>query len=132
MGPLSYLLDTCTFVWLCAAPERLPKKVRGLLGRAGAELILSDVSALELTLKWTAGKIELPAPPRLWVEQQVAVWQLRLLPLSRPVIYRSSELPHLHADPFDRLLVATALEQAATIVTPDEWVRRYPVACAWT
>jgi PIN domain nuclease of toxin-antitoxin system len=125
------LLDTCTFVWLCSEPKRLPPKVRTLLSRSAADLWLSDVSALEISLKWMSGKIELPSPPRSWVEQQIAAWQLRLAPISRPVIYRAAELPRIHGDPFDRLLAATALEHSATIVTPDEWLRRYPVACAW-
>jgi PIN domain nuclease of toxin-antitoxin system len=125
------LLDTCTFVWLCCEPDRLPGKARRLLGRGESELLLSDVSVLELSLKWLRGKLELPAPPRSWVEQQSATWQLHSLPLSRAVIYRSAELAPIHPDPFDRLLAATAIEHGATIVTPDEWLRRYPVACAW-
>jgi len=125
------LLDTCTLVWLCSDPKRLPPTARKLLATEGAELLLSDASVLELTFKWLSGKIGLPTPPRSWVEEQIASWRLRLVPLSRAVIYRSAELPRIHGDPFDRLLVATALEQAATIVTPDEWIRRYPVACAW-
>ena len=128
---MRYLLDTCSFLWLCAAPERLSEKARDVLSQGGAELILSDVTALEIALKWLAGKIRLPAPPRSWVEEQAGLWSLVRAPISRTAIYHLTELPTLHADPFDRLLVATALEEDATIVTPDESIQRYPVAWAW-
>ena len=128
---MRYLLDTCTFLWLCADPARLSGGARTALAAPEADLLLSDVTALEITLKWVAGKIRLPEPPRSWVERQSAIWRARTVPLSRAIIYRSAELPRLHADPFDRLLVASALEQQLTLVSPDGALRRYPVACLW-
>jgi PIN domain nuclease of toxin-antitoxin system len=97
LGSLSYLLDTCTFIWLCADPEKLSATAREAID-ADAGLLLRDVSALEITLKWQAGKLE---------------------------------LPDHHRDPFDRLLVATALAAGATILTPDPAVRRYPISTRW-
>ena len=46
-------------------------------------------------------------------------------------IYRAGELPHHHRDPFDRLLVAAAINANATILTPDDAIRAYPVSCRW-
>jgi PIN domain nuclease of toxin-antitoxin system len=128
---MKLLLDTCTFVWLCSDPRRLSAKVRRLVDQSRTELLLSDVSVLEISLKWQRGKIELPAPPRSWIEEQASTWQIRGLPVTRSIIYRSAELGQVHPDPFDRLLGATAIEQSATIATPDEALRRYPVACVW-
>ena len=59
---MRYLLDTCTFVWMCAEPQQLSQMARDVLSDPAAELLLSDVSALEISLKWQAGKIELPVP----------------------------------------------------------------------
>lgn len=132
MGALSsYLLDTCTFIWLCSEPERLSTASRRLIDKADASLLLSDVSALEITLKWTSGKIVLPDPPRHWIERQISTWALQCLALSRADVHRAAELPEYHRDPFDRLLVAAALNSDATILTPDKAVRRYPVSCRW-
>jgi PIN domain nuclease of toxin-antitoxin system len=72
-----------------------------------------------------------PVPPHTWIEEQNKIWNLTSVLLSRSVIYRSTELPDLHRDPFDRLLVATALEEEATIVTPDDWIQRYPIPWTW-
>ncbi|MEI7436647.1 MAG: type II toxin-antitoxin system VapC family toxin [bacterium] len=125
------LLDTCTFIWLCTEPARLPNTVQRLIDANETELVLGDVSALEISLKWRSGKIALPEPPRGWVERQMGIWFIRSLPISREHIYRTSELPEHHRDPFDRLLVAAALVEGATILTPDTAIHRYPVSWRW-
>lgn len=131
MGSVRYLLDTCVFIWLCAEPNRLSRIVAERLDADGTTLVVSDASALEIVLKWTAGKLHLPEPPRSWVEHQIQAWSLEQVPVSRKVMYRASELPTHHGDPFDRLLVASAIEHEATLVTPDESIHRYPVAWIW-
>jgi len=96
-----------------------------------SELLWSDVSALEIALKWSSGKLELPDPPRTWLERQAEDWNLVGLPLRRTDIYRASELPAHHRDPFDRLLVAAAIGADAIILTPDAAIAQYPVSCRW-
>ena len=127
----AYLLDTCTFIWLCADSKRLSKAARNAIDAPSASLLLSDISVLEITFKWSAGKLDLPDPPRLWVESQVEAWALTMQPLGRAEIYRAGELPEHHRDPFDRLLVAAALNLNATILTPDTAIHRYPVSYRW-
>ena len=132
MGALTaYLLDTCTFIWLCSEPERLSQTSKSAIEAPDSSLLLSDVSALEITLKWSAGKIVLPDPPRYWIETQIVAWTLDCLALSRAEIYRAGELPEYHRDPFDRLLVGTALNVNATILTPDKAIHQYPVSYCW-
>ena len=132
MGTLThYLLDTCTLIWLCAEPERLSPVAKEAIDAADSSLLLSDVSALEISLKWNAGKLILPDPPRHWLETQIDAWRLECLSLRRADIYRAAELPSYHQDPFDRLLVATALNSTATILTPDSAIQKYPVSYRW-
>ena len=128
---MRYLLDTCSFIWLCAEPEKLSATASGIIDSEGNDVMLSDVSVLEIALKWSAGKIELPAPPRQWLERQISEWSLSSVRIAREDIYRTSELPDHHRDPFDRLLVAVALGSSSTIITPDKAIHAYPVACAW-
>ena len=125
------LLDTCTFVWLVADAKRLGRTARKTLNDAKRELFLSDASVWEIALKWQAGKLTLPEPPRRWVEAQARQWALRGVPISRAHLYRVTELPDHHRDPFDRILVAQAIEHHLTIVTPDPCIRQYPVAVLW-
>ena len=127
----TFLLDTCTFIWLCADPEHLSSTAKSAIESPDSSLLFSDVSVLEITLKWGAAKLTLPDPPRLWVETQIATWSLDCQPISRTDIYRSGELPEHHRDPFDRLLIATALNLNATILTPDKAIHQYPVSYRW-
>jgi len=119
------------FLWICAEPKRLSSKVRTRLADEGAELLLSDAVVFEICLKWLSGKLDLPAPPRSWVTEQARIWSAARLPITLETIYRSTELPVHHRDPFDRLLVSAALEHSLPIVTPDELIQRYPVQWIW-
>lgn len=124
------LLDTCTFVWLVSDPGRLSARVKSVLEGAD-DIALSDVSIWEICLKWQAKKLELPSPPRYWLSEQLKIWSLDRVAMEREHLFRSAELPELHRDPFDRLLVAQALAHDAKIVTPDIAIQRYPVAYLW-
>ena len=132
MGEVTaYLLDTCTFIWLCAESERLSEVARGAIDAPEASLFLSDASVLEIAVKWSAGKLDLPDPPRHWIEAQTSAWALNVQPVDRAAIYRAAELPQHHRDPFDRLLVAAALNLNDTILTPDKAIHQYPVSYRW-
>ena len=126
-----YLLDTCTLIWLSTDPDKLSPATVQAVDASDSVLLWSDVSALEIALKWSAGRLVLPDPPRHWLERQIDTWGLDCLSLRRTDIYRASELPPYHRDPFDRLLVAAALGSNATILTPDEAIRQYPVSSRW-
>lgn len=125
------LLDTCTLVWLASEPNRLSAPARRRLDEAGAELVLSDASVWEICLMWQAGKLTLPEPPRRWIEQQRRTWELDRLPMQPEHLYRSTELPVHHRDPFDRILVSQAIVEDLTVVTPDQAFAAYPVAVLW-
>ncbi|MBI4871651.1 MAG: type II toxin-antitoxin system VapC family toxin [Candidatus Riflebacteria bacterium] len=89
------------------------------------------MSVWELCLKWQAGKLSLPQPPSVWVEEQCRSWGLIGLAVERRHLYRVSELPVHHRDPFDRLLIAQAIEGRLTLATPDRVLSSYPVAVLW-
>jgi PIN domain nuclease of toxin-antitoxin system len=124
------LLDTCTFLWLTTDPAKLGRRAAAAI-EADSVLLLSDASVWEICLKWQAKKLVLPSPPRAWVAEQVRTWELERAALEHEHFYRTVELPDLHRDPFDRLLVAQSLVLGAPIVTPDPAIRAYPVAVIW-
>lgn len=124
------LLDTCTFIWLCAEPEKLSTAAVDALTRADY-LFLSDVVIMEIAMKWQSGKLRLPSPPRYWIEEQTRVHQLKRLPIDPATLYHASELAPYHRDPFDRLLVAQAQRNAYTLITPDPMMHSYPIDWIW-
>lgn len=116
---MRYLLDTCTFLWMCQQPEHLSQAAIARLEDPSNELFVSDVSVWEVTLKHSSGKLPLPDVPRIWIPQKFAYHQFQPLPLTHSAIYRSGELPRVHVDPFDRLLAAQAMENGMTMLSPD-------------
>lgn len=128
---MNLLLDTCTFLWLAASPDRISATATAALDDALNALFLSDVSVWEVTMKHAAGKLPLPAAPRFWIPAQKAFFQIRTLALEEEAIYLSGELPKRHRDPFDRLLVAQARSNAMPVVTPDHPFQHLGATVIW-
>ena len=125
------LLDSCTFIWLASEPARLSPKATAAVNDPASVLHISHASLWEISLKHAAGKLTLPDPPRQWWAHQVARWSLTEIPLTAHVLLRGSELPQHHKDPFDRVIIAEALEQSITLVSPDSNFPSYGAQIIW-
>ncbi len=119
MGPMKLLLDTCAFLWLALPQGKLSAEATRQLNDPSTVLFLSDVSVWEISLKHSVGKLPLPDAPRQWMPRRLSFFQVQTLALHHDAIFRSGELPRVHADPFDRLLAAQAIEAGMTILSPD-------------
>ena len=91
------------------------------------EAWLSHASVWELTAKASSGRLAFPEP----VAVMAGNFGAKLLTITLRHIAATAELPPHHHDPFDRLLVAQAIEEGLTLVTVDERIQRYPVAWLW-
>lgn len=121
------LLDTHIFLWMQFESEKLSENLVSLLRRADVKWYLSQVSVLEIQIKHDLGKLALPEVPGRWLPQLIEDSGLEFQPLSNEAIFMLGKLPGLHRDPFDRLLVATALTKGWEIATVDEQLECYPV-----
>jgi PIN domain nuclease of toxin-antitoxin system len=125
------LLDTCTLLWL-ARGDGLPPAVVALLADERNAVFVSAISAWEIGVKSRKGRLHLPMPLLEWWRTIVDHHGLGEVPIEPELAIRATELPLLHADPADRLLVATALHLRATLLTPDPLIHAYPdVTVAW-
>lgn len=95
------------------------------------DLLLSVVSAWEISIKAGVGKLNLPDPPTKFVTGQVSGNGMEVLPIHLDHALRVYDLPNHHQDPFDRLLVAQALVEELPLVSGDAEVSRYPVETIW-
>lgn len=128
------LLDTHALLWWAADDERLPARARRLIASARNRVFVSAVSAWELAVKSArehGARVELSVPVARFVPDQLARNGFEPLPVSIAHALAVADLPHHHADPFDRLLVAQAMSERMTLVSGDERVRAYPVRVAW-
>ena len=128
---MTLLLDTCTFIWLCSAPEKLGDSAATALDSQSNERALSLASVWEITLKYHSGKLPLPEQPDRWIEEQLKLQDINVLPLQRTTLYRAGALPPIHKDPFDRVIAADALQRNLRIVSPDTPFRAYGCNVVW-
>jgi len=128
---MTLLLDTCTFIWLCSEPEKLSNSATIALDKPSNDRALSLASVWEITLKYHSGKLPLPEQPDRWVEEQLRLQDIDVLPLQRTTLYRAGTLPQILKDPFDRVIAADALQRDLRIVSPDMPFRAYGCAVIW-
>ncbi len=125
------LLDTCTFLWAANEPSRLSSTAFRLIEHPENELFVSSVSAFEIAVKAKAGRLPLAADPETEVPRLRSELGAFALPLSEEAALYSYNLPMLHRDPFDRLLVSQAIVEGLVLLTPDRHIRDYGVRVFW-
>jgi PIN domain nuclease of toxin-antitoxin system len=120
---MKYLLDTHVLIWALKDSALVPPKVRRLLVDRANQVLVSAVSAYEIEYKRPRSEDLQNLPADL--NDGVASLEFEWLPLTYEHAVLAGRLPRLHRDPFDRLIVAQALTEQATIVTSDSWVAAY-------
>lgn len=129
---VNLLLDTAPFLWLCAGAAKLSPTVATALSDPNSTVSISAMSAWEIALQYAKKKLVLPTALESWFPAMIRHHQLQLLPIEAATAIASASLPALHGDPFDRILIATALERRMCVITPDLMIRKYPnLQCLW-
>jgi PIN domain nuclease of toxin-antitoxin system len=126
------VLDTAMQIWRGSDPKRLTTRARRAIDEA-ERVLVSAISVWEIAMLVAKRRIQLDRTVEQWAGVALALPGIQLAPLEPVSAARSSKLPGaFHPDPADRIIVATALENAAPIVTPDDGIRSYPhVQSTW-
>lgn len=128
---MKLLLDTHAFVWALADPARLSGPARAAMTNPRAELFVSMTSAWELAILQGLGRVRLDVSLDVVFTEVLAALRIRLLPIQLRHVVAVAGLPAHHRDPFDRLLVATALSETLALVSRDRALERYAVTVVW-
>jgi len=121
------MLDTHALIWALEGSTRLSKIARRAIEDPANEILVSAVSAWEIAIKKTMGRLDVPDDLIDAVDEAGFVRR----PLGFAEAARLDRLPTHHNDPFDRMLIAHALEQQCAIVTKDTQIGRYAVETFW-
>jgi PIN domain nuclease of toxin-antitoxin system len=122
------LLDTHAWVWWVTEDRRVSSRAKRAITTALTEhdLWVSLISVWEVAKKVEKQQLVLDRPIDQWLDAALAVQGLGMWELTRPVLVESCGLPKpFHGDPADQILVATARQHAAVLVTKDQRIRRY-------
>ena len=120
------ILDTCALLWLAQGRGELSEVALQRIDAAPV-VYVSAISGFEIGIKVQKGKLELPARPADWFAAVLAHHNLEVLPLDLEVCIRSTELPALHADPCDRMMIAAAQVHHMPVVTTDPIFAQYGI-----
>ena len=113
---MKYLLDTHIFLWFISGDKRLPIHMKRGICEANNEVYLSVVSIWESIIKQKLGKLILPKPASVYLPKQREKHSISSLPLTEPSVAKLDELPHIHKDPFDRILICQSIQFNLTIM----------------
>ena len=104
---------------MVSAPERFSAAARRQVRETRHELCLSSVSALEISIKYSIGKLPLHIPPSEFIPELMNYERVSLIRLEFGHTIRLASLPYHHRDPFDRLLIAQAQVENLPVMTSD-------------
>jgi PIN domain nuclease of toxin-antitoxin system len=116
------LMDTHVLLWAASAPERLHSSADAL---QAADRLISAASVWELAIKQGLGKVDLGMPVAQWIHRAATELAAQILDISAAHAAAVEQLPPVHRDPFDRLLVVQASLEGAILLTGNSALTAY-------
>ncbi len=124
-----YLLDTCAFLWFLDDSPKLSLNARDIIGKSDW-LYLSIVSLWEIAIKKTIKKLDIEETI-IDLENICRRYGITILPIKISYLEKIQKLPPIHGDPFDRMIISTALDENLNLITHDSNIRKYNVNLIW-
>ena len=122
---MNLLLDTHLLIWAASTPERLSSEALGLLQNANYQLYFSAVNLWEISIKRGLGRQDFRLNPSLLYRGLIENGYTELVVKSFHCV-ALKQLPVIHKDPFDRMLVAQAVSEGMLLLTSDSVIAEYP------
>lgn len=122
---MKILLDTCAYLIAAHDSKNLPARARRAIAEADTRL-WSTASTWEIAIKASLGRMDFPEDAVRYLDTGLASLQATELPVEHRHAKEVYQLPWIHKDPFDRLLIAQALVEGAVIITSDQVIPNYP------
>lgn len=124
---MNYLIDTQILIWFQLNDSLMKPSILGILNNIENNIFVSDISLFEVSIKSKLGKLPLNLGS---VDEIIQVCQLdgfKFLSISQKhiITYQSLKLFDSHRDPFDRLLISTAVSEGLIVISADEKFKLY-------
>ena len=120
---MRYLLDTHIILWWFSNPELINLQARAIIKDKSNIIFISAASCWEMAIKSSIGRLNLPQQLLTLMTQE----NFQLLPILPEETLAISDLPLIHSDPFDRLLIMQAKLHDLVLLTRDEQIKKYPL-----
>lgn len=123
----SYLIDSHIWLWMLSDSPRLRPRMRAIIADTDNVLLLSMASIWELAIKAALGRLRAPLSTEGELLSALAHSGVSVLPIELNDALSVGALPLHHGDPFDRMIVAQAMERRIPVITSDPWISKYGV-----
>jgi PIN domain nuclease of toxin-antitoxin system len=123
---MKLLLDTHIFLWFIENNNRLSAQWRVEIENPDNQVYLSVASVWECIIKYQIGKLNFPESPEIYLKKKRKQHLISSLVIDEDSIAYLTNLPLLHKDPFDRLLICQSLQHNLFIMTEDNAILSYP------
>lgn len=125
---MKVLIDTHILLWFYLEPHRIKGNALNFLrNTSDNEIFVSHVTAWEISIKYGVGKLKIPEVPEIWTPDRIRRAGFTQMPIKMQHVSRVHNLPLIHKDPFDRLLISQANVEDLIIVTEDPNFAKYSV-----
>jgi PIN domain nuclease of toxin-antitoxin system len=128
---MNALLDTHTFLWWVADAPQLSEPAKNFIVNPNNQIFFSVASAWEIIIKVGTGKLTIPEAPNNYINSRVTDNRFEILPIELNHVFQVTNLPDLHRDPFDRIIIAQSQVTGMPILTIDRLVVQYAVDIIW-
>ena len=125
-----FLLDTHTAIWFFTGDNAISETAKKAILDISNIKYLSVASAWEVAIKLSIGKLDIEGNTADFI-QDAENNGFTILPIKTAHLTALENLPMIHRDPFDRLIIATAIAEEMTLITADENIARYEVSQIW-
>jgi len=125
-----YLLDTHVAIWFLTGDTLLSQTADRIISEGVNRVYLSVVSAWELAIKISIGKLRFPGNVAGFI-RAIEANDITVIPLKTSHLTAFESLPLIHRDPFDRLLIATAIDEQMPLISADKNIAQYDVTLIW-
>lgn len=127
-----WLANACASIGFYRSAPDFPAYVRRLLEDQPADIAVGATTVWEIAIKTARGKLpDIRTGGHATLAAMLAAQGFDLLPLDSATAEQAAHLPPLHADPFDRALIALAQRSGRTVLTSDAMIGRYGVPVSW-
>ena len=128
---MNFLLDTHSFLWFVTNDRRLSAKSKSLIKDRENQIYFSAASAWEISIKVGLGRLSIEGDLQDFLLQQLT--ENGFAPLSIDISHSANtiNLPDIHKDPFDRLLISQSIIEEMPLISKDKIIRKYDVGVFW-
>ena len=123
---MNYLIDTHIFLWYIEENTNISPFVASEIKNLDNTIFISKGSLWEIVIKSSLGKLDLRKPIND-LENFIFTNKFTLLDIDFSHLSVLHELPFIHRDPFDRLIISQAIAEKLTLISDDTQVKKYPV-----